>query len=125
MKAFFNSGHELAALITAKAAHNPERDGKYLESGLKPIEEFCGDILNNLVAWSIDGMAIFYKTKTHNYIFELVDVNDVTGMGIVEMTRYEHGSWRNLSDWANLSSVRDMGKEFLANHKAKRVPLFA
>jgi hypothetical protein len=119
--AFFTNAAQLASLFTAPAPHNPERQGKYLPGGLKPIEAFCNDILTDLKEWSFDGSSIFYKTSQHWYEFRFNREQK-----IIEMTRYDNTSWRRMDDWANPGSLRDMGKDWLLKEpqKSKFVPMF-
>jgi hypothetical protein len=119
--AFFNHLHDLAKLFTPEQRYNREISGKYGVDGLKPIEAFCSDIMNDLVQWSYTEDAIWYKTKKHFYEFRL----DKKEKGLVLMTRFDNGTWRRVDDWANLSSVKDMGKVWLLkDHREKYVPMF-
>lgn len=124
MDAFFNHPHDLAKLFTPEQPYNRETSGKYgVEYNgvhLKPIEAFCSDIYNELVAWSVEGDSIWYKTPKHFYEFKLVREEN-----LVLMTRFDNGTWRRIDDWANLSSVKDMGSEWLLQkHADKRVPMY-
>lgn len=117
----FSHPHELAKLFTQPAFRDPETQGKYLESGMKPIEEFCNDIMQNLVSWSyVKDVSVFYRTERFLYEFR----HDAT-QKIVWMTRYELRSWLRMDDWANESSLSHMGREFCKKHIDKFVPLFA
>lgn len=120
--AFFNTATQLASLFTAPAHHDPEKHGKYLDDGQKPIEAFCNDIYSNLREWAVEGSSIFYKTEDHWYEFRVETEGKYKG--IVWMTRYDTRTWQRLDSWANRSSVENMGKAFLQDKKDKRVPLF-
>ena len=133
---FISQAHELSQMFTQPAWHDPVKAGKYLEGGLKPVEAFCSDIKQNLLRWAVDAHAatIFYRTPDYWYMFQLVPssvvFNDIEWTGyktmgeIVWMTRYRNESWERLDDWANPHSVEFIGREFLADHADKRVPLF-
>jgi len=119
-QAFFSHPHDLAKLFTADQPYNRERSGKYGVDGLKPIEAFCSDISNDLVMWSYEGDSIWYRTKKFFYEFRLDRKEN-----LVFMTRHGNGSWERIDDWANLSSVRDMGKSWLLKeHSDKFVQMF-
>ena len=129
---FISKAHQLARWFSEPAWHNPNKAGKYLESGMKPIEEFCNDIRQNLIEWATEGDVVCYRTKKFTYMFQTIaaskvfhrsDAYALTG-NIVWMTRFRNGTWQRLDDWSNPHSVEHIGRGFLSCHPDKQVPLF-
>jgi len=117
--AIFQTNQELAKLFTPRNDHVPDRDGKYLEGGLKPIEAFCSDIQQNLIGWcSPNDESIFYRTKT--YIYEFHFNNE---LNIVEITRFNLDKLGRLDSWANVHSVISFDRSFCRKNMDKYVPL--
>jgi len=115
---FFTKVSMLASIFTNSKQINIEDHSKYLKNGSKPVEEFCSDIVKDLVQWSSDYDTTYYKTKDFWYAFQKIGK-------VVKMTRYEFNSFNNISDWVNLYSIKDLiGKNFLINHLDKRSKLY-
>lgn len=88
------------------------------ENGLKPIEEFCTDIANNLELWAAKNKVVKYRTKNYLYHFSLDGK-------IVRMRKMHITGGFMSEDWANVSSLCDIGKEWLSKYpqNCKRVEL--
>lgn len=101
--------------IPFNALQHKSHAPKLLPGGLKPVEEFCDDIRNDLVAWSFDKDSIFYRTSSWIYRFKKED-------GVVEMMRVDPFNFFALEDWANEHSVAPIvGKEWLSTQKDKLI----
>lgn len=115
-KFFFDSPGQLAQMFTQPNHHNPETQGKYLPSGLKPIEEFESDISYNLVAWSLSGNTILYMTE--NFWYEVWKEE-----GVIKLSRHGRGQFTRMDTWMNLHSC-SIGKKFLKDKKDLFIPAF-
>lgn len=121
-RAFFNTSYDLAKLFTRANHWNIEKQGKYMNDGLKPIEAFENDICKNLIEWTCEGKMICYRTKEFSYVYEIINRD---GCNIISITRFGNMSWERIDTWCNLHTT-SVGKSWL-NHtdqKCKRVPMF-
>ena len=119
---FFKDADTLAHLFTSPAYWDQEKQGKYMDSGMKPIEEFENDICMNLVEWGCDKDSIYYRTKKYWYQYTL----DYIGTApIIKCARFDIGAWTRLDTWMNKHST-GVGKEWLlkTEQKIKYVPLY-
>lgn len=113
---FIGQAYEFAALFTNPQFHDPAKSGKYLASGMKPLEEFANDILDDLQYWACEGSRVFYRTTKYWYVIEIRD-------GVAWLTRYTNGSWARMDTWANPHSITCIGRELLSKHPEKRRPV--
>jgi hypothetical protein len=127
-KFFFNDGRVLAQLFTQDRFLSYEESKWFGDDdypGCKAMEAFQADITTNLVEWGFDDdKVVFYRTKKYWYMFA-VEAIDSKGPEVVMMHRFENGTTRKWSTWANLHSC-SVGREFLMNpkQKAKKIPLY-
>lgn len=119
VKAIFETDQELAKLMIPTNRHDPDRDGKYLDDGLKPVEAFCSDIMQNLVAWGHrPHESIYYRTKDYIYQFYFN-----SQYKIIEMTRWHLRKYDRLDSWANMHTVAPVGSTFCKANVNKWVPV--
>ena len=121
-KVFFDHPHTLAKLFTQPNRLN-YMQGKFFDSrGLKAIEAFDADIIENLQEWGYCGDSIYLRTEQYWYDYSL----KIDGKAkIIECTRYCNNTWERVDTWMNLHSC-SIGKEWLMKdpQKSKWIPLF-
>ena len=122
-KVFFENAQTLAKLFTPENCLSYEQNKWFGdEFGCKAIESFDNDIYQNLVEWAAEGKSIYYRTKKYLYVYTRKQVS-ASGGEVIECTRFDRDSWRRWDTWMNIHSC-GVGKEFLKNHKDKKVALF-
>lgn len=92
---------------------------KFAVDGLKAIEAFCNDILQNLQYWSVKDNMILYKTETYVYVFNHLEISHKSPL--VQMTRFNLNGEDRIDDYANVSSVKMVGIQMLRDLQDKRV----
>lgn len=116
-------GRLLLALDAPEHFHNPEKEGKYLENGMKPFEAFFSDIRQNLLCWTIETICGFKSVwyVTNDYIYR-AKMNTGENKNLVIITRFSRHTWERLDTWVNASTAEAIGKNYLNNMPERRVP---